>query len=100
KSVRGMTQSGLGVSSLSSSGIGFNQSGLLADIYSSAKTREASSGSEELYSSRGGGSGRVVVVVAVAVVPVTVGACTCKDTGLGGERSMIGVDIGGTKDEA
>nr|GEV27840.1 zinc finger, CCHC-type [Tanacetum cinerariifolium] len=110
---------GFGVSGLSSSGNGFNHSGLylifgkwtesvssesdilavsgIASFYSSAVTRATNSESNELCCGGGGGRGRFVVVV--VVVAVNIGTFV-EDVGLRGERSMIGVDSGGIEEEA
>nr|GEV27667.1 hypothetical protein [Tanacetum cinerariifolium] len=62
-----------------------------------AVTRATNSESDVLCCGRGGGRGRFVVVV--VVVAVKIGAFV-EDAGLRGERSMIGVDSGGIKEEA
>ncbi|GJW31775.1 hypothetical protein Tco_0051807 [Tanacetum coccineum] len=61
------------------------------------ETQVANSGSVELCHYRGGGGRSVVVVV---VVFVKIGSSTGGEDSLGGERSMMGVDSGGTDDEA
>ncbi|GJR04357.1 hypothetical protein Tco_0527341 [Tanacetum coccineum] len=65
--------------------------------FSSAETRVANSGSVELCHC-GGGGGRSVVII--AVVAVKIGSSTGGEDSLRGKRSMMGVDSGGTDDEA
>ncbi|GKF03408.1 hypothetical protein Tco_0030331, partial [Tanacetum coccineum] len=66
-------------------------------IFSNAKIRAVREGSKVLCYSGGGGG---VSVVVVAVVVVMIGCYTVEETGFGGDRSITGMDIGGTEDEA
>ncbi|GKC68959.1 hypothetical protein Tco_1114842 [Tanacetum coccineum] len=66
-------------------------------LFSSVETRVAKSRYVMLYGGGGGGGGSIIVVTVVALM---IGSLTGGDTGLGGERSIMGVDSGGTDEEA
>nr|GEW69707.1 hypothetical protein [Tanacetum cinerariifolium] len=67
-----------------------------ASFCSSVVTRATNSESNVLCCGEGGGSERFIVVVVVVTIKTS---DFVEDAGLGGERSMIGVHIGGIEEE-